>query len=1089
MIDIVSVTTSSLIPERYVTVSCAQIPEVNTDDKLQGYSECKFPNLWSIEENKCEHFSNVSCGNRVEPISPCQYVTSNCSKPKGENKTLCTCQQYEDLNFETCLNLSDGIYVWPARRWSPFYIECSERRTFPRTCPDGEIFNFIKDECNTKAEFVNEAYNLSLSSEIPETYRYLIQSLSSTTSVFYKNTNSLELTSLPAFSETQLNNKLASATSIRFYNSLGVGTHSESTSENGQSGISLRTRLNYLRPSASEPPVVYSTNVASHSLSSVPFSTILTTTLKSNNISEHRRTVSGESTTYTSLQTHFVSTIKTSVSSSTITPQSSIQPSTVISEHLDLELAQIVLKHSTVGLNVTNLENIRPSMTLSQNLSHSSSTPALTSVHNSTSNDFETSSIFVRSSIMMSSPLSSQETSSIQHTPTYFSAPLYLSDSQFFSFPSSSVVSSFAPITSTTVLKQRLFQTSSDQSNGKNSLSYILPTSSTDNKHFDSSPELSSFDANRILSESKHINSNVLPITDSSLSLFTPISSPLLSETVYASDQLFLTQLTLTPSLSSTIRRTFQSSHSLHSVSVLPVPPQPPGPSHTYLTSYSLLPPTTISTQSFLPSSSLFESTVTEPSFSRTQRTVHLVSQNTSPLFVSSDSYSTVFPAIQNTTLSFLEPFLSSRGTSSAYSLSYALSPSISSSVLSTVTNTSLSTAETNAISAISSSSMSESSYWTLSESLTRTKILTPSSQSMLTFTLSTSDIALSNPLTSILSSMIQPFSESIFQSSIDAPLAPSSMITPSLSTTSVISFTTTASNIASSDSSFDVDSSYVITSTLLISSLIASSSSSILLSTTPSLSPSLLPSTIQSSSLSLQSLFPSSLSSSMASPMQSLDSQLSSSSILSSSLPSLSLSRPSSFSTSSLSSSSTLFSPFFSSTLPSMQPSSSLLQSSISSYSFVSASSLSYSSIFSSTLFSSSRTPTSTITTISSHVLTASSGIISNPSTQSSDQSSIKPTKTLSIVQSTSRLVISTNSFSSSVEMLSSSVSLGNSDRVKETQSEANTSLIVGLSVGLTVALMLLIISVYIVRRRRIKMNTKSGVRLPPELYISENL
>ena len=41
--------------------------------QLRHYAkECKYPNLFSTLTSQCEHFENVSCQNRMEPMTPCK---------------------------------------------------------------------------------------------------------------------------------------------------------------------------------------------------------------------------------------------------------------------------------------------------------------------------------------------------------------------------------------------------------------------------------------------------------------------------------------------------------------------------------------------------------------------------------------------------------------------------------------------------------------------------------------------------------------------------------------------------------------------------------------------------------------------------------------------------------------------------------------------------------------------------------------------------------------------------------------------------------------------------------------------------------
>ena len=62
-----------------------------------------------------------------------------------------------------CLNLSDGYYTWPERKWSPYYIKCQNGRTLPSQCSGASvIYDFVHHNCDLIYSVLNYAYNLSM---------------------------------------------------------------------------------------------------------------------------------------------------------------------------------------------------------------------------------------------------------------------------------------------------------------------------------------------------------------------------------------------------------------------------------------------------------------------------------------------------------------------------------------------------------------------------------------------------------------------------------------------------------------------------------------------------------------------------------------------------------------------------------------------------------------------------------------------------------------------------------------------------------------------------------------------------------------
>lgn len=105
-----------------------------------------------------------------------------------------------------CLTLDNGSHVWPARRWSPFYIQCTSQRTIPTACQGPSVmYNFFQDTCQFVYEVVNAAYSLSLSLDIPESLYHLISPMP--TKFMHQPTQEILTTRPPAAStDIQLTN-------------------------------------------------------------------------------------------------------------------------------------------------------------------------------------------------------------------------------------------------------------------------------------------------------------------------------------------------------------------------------------------------------------------------------------------------------------------------------------------------------------------------------------------------------------------------------------------------------------------------------------------------------------------------------------------------------------------------------------------------------------------------------------------------------------------------------------------------------------------------------------------------------------------
>ena len=123
------------------------------------------------------------------------YAYSKCLRTSPFS---CQCEDKLGLNFDICLKRSDGLYEWPCRRWSPYFIECVDARTVPSECTGSSmIYDAMHNNCNIIYEVLNLAYNLSLHLHIPESLAHIYETskprVLASSSVEWRDMNSSEL--------------------------------------------------------------------------------------------------------------------------------------------------------------------------------------------------------------------------------------------------------------------------------------------------------------------------------------------------------------------------------------------------------------------------------------------------------------------------------------------------------------------------------------------------------------------------------------------------------------------------------------------------------------------------------------------------------------------------------------------------------------------------------------------------------------------------------------------------------------------------------------------------------------------------------
>ncbi|XP_059153143.1 uncharacterized protein LOC131938927 [Physella acuta] len=106
--------------------------------------ECPYPQLFDVGEKRCKPYNTAICGaSRVPAKDPCGYLKNHCS---GIYCEACISR------FPSCVGHRNGIYVHPLKKWTPYYIRCTNERTEVLQCdshPSGSrgFFSPLKKEC------------------------------------------------------------------------------------------------------------------------------------------------------------------------------------------------------------------------------------------------------------------------------------------------------------------------------------------------------------------------------------------------------------------------------------------------------------------------------------------------------------------------------------------------------------------------------------------------------------------------------------------------------------------------------------------------------------------------------------------------------------------------------------------------------------------------------------------------------------------------------------------------------------------------------------------------------------------------------
>lgn len=124
-------------------LNCAQYFDCSPQSVNEGtfLRECPYPMLFSKETKVCQEFLNVTCGLRMEPIEPCQYLQNICDT---RTPGCVPCQE----KFPSCTGKPDGDNAYPGRELREDYLVCDKGRTLAtRKCTTGVFFP-DRRECN-----------------------------------------------------------------------------------------------------------------------------------------------------------------------------------------------------------------------------------------------------------------------------------------------------------------------------------------------------------------------------------------------------------------------------------------------------------------------------------------------------------------------------------------------------------------------------------------------------------------------------------------------------------------------------------------------------------------------------------------------------------------------------------------------------------------------------------------------------------------------------------------------------------------------------------------------------------------------------
>ncbi|XP_071165551.1 uncharacterized protein [Mytilus edulis] len=131
---------STIQPHLY---QCAQYFDCGPTIGGSYLRECKYPQLFDTTSMTCQNFSDVTCGPRIEPQAPCDYLQNHCP-PNVTNCVPC-----ED-RLPTCKSLNDGNNAYPGRPVSEYYINCFSNRTVSVEACQVSLYDPVRRRCSSK---------------------------------------------------------------------------------------------------------------------------------------------------------------------------------------------------------------------------------------------------------------------------------------------------------------------------------------------------------------------------------------------------------------------------------------------------------------------------------------------------------------------------------------------------------------------------------------------------------------------------------------------------------------------------------------------------------------------------------------------------------------------------------------------------------------------------------------------------------------------------------------------------------------------------------------------------------------------------
>lgn len=129
-------------------LQCAQYYDCSQAIGDSHLRECRYPQLFDITTMTCRNFSDVTCGDRLEPQAPCDYLQNHCELNSAN------CVPCED-RLPSCINLPDNNNPYPGKLDSEYYIKCYRNRTVSVEACQVSKYNPVTRQCSENFSPVN----------------------------------------------------------------------------------------------------------------------------------------------------------------------------------------------------------------------------------------------------------------------------------------------------------------------------------------------------------------------------------------------------------------------------------------------------------------------------------------------------------------------------------------------------------------------------------------------------------------------------------------------------------------------------------------------------------------------------------------------------------------------------------------------------------------------------------------------------------------------------------------------------------------------------------------------------------------------